>query len=428
MIETAAVIPILLAIFISNACSQSVDENALVPVSKITGTNLYTGIYYKMSMKTFPYGWVTSAIYGSTTYVQIELNPNELPNYEPGKMFQFDNQWYFEAVGSSGGYTLTNRMKTDDVLSYLGWYAALSNRESIKATGDVFLIRAQWKLRATAEENYFKVENMQYPGCLLTWVWTMHNRHNYYIQLSYTDYGDDSKFSFKLPTITLKAIVTDFQFSQLPEETSRVLVDKKNFTNVGRTELTYSLNETYPTSNSFTFSFARPIRAVNQTTINVTNLLELSATELIFDGGFEANEGRTVNVTKHLTMNSQVRGPPNSENEVSIFTIWSRIEVPFTATLILSGTTERILKDQPGQVQEAQVPVDLVKEYLSSIGETNLEIVSRVGNNLRISVSGVMKANVGYKTNFELKSLRKEEPKTSVGLIKPLIRTLNLAI
>lgn len=84
-------------------------SNDFVPLVKIRGTKLYTGIYYKVGMKAFPQGWITWT--NRANYIEVELDPSQLPKYEEGQPFQYDNQWSFGISESDLGYIFMNRAK-----------------------------------------------------------------------------------------------------------------------------------------------------------------------------------------------------------------------------------------------------------------------------------------------------------------------------
>lgn len=83
--------------------------NDFVPLVNIPGTALYTGIYYKVGLKAFPHGWLTWT--SGANYIEVELDPSQLPKYEEAQPFQYDNQWSFGISESDLGYTLMNRGK-----------------------------------------------------------------------------------------------------------------------------------------------------------------------------------------------------------------------------------------------------------------------------------------------------------------------------
>lgn len=79
--------------------------NFSVPIQKIPGSNLYTGVYYRIKMPLFPSGVVTltNAEDGNyAQYLQIDLNPENLIHYSKGRKWYKDSQFMFAPSTNTG--------------------------------------------------------------------------------------------------------------------------------------------------------------------------------------------------------------------------------------------------------------------------------------------------------------------------------------
>jgi len=388
------------------------NTNNLVPVKKIPGTKLYTGIYYKVSMKTFPQGWVTWATKGH--YIQIELTSSQLPNYAIGKPYQFDNQWMIGPTETKNGFTLTNRGKPYGFLVWVlaevgsGYHVAVpDDPDSIRhmSAGGERRNDSSWIIHATNEENYYKLENMGKHDNYLTWTYKKHNNFNYYIELTYNT-EDDSKFLFLPSDIKLEANVFDFVFEESlddvldnPPIEIKNLVAKKTFPNHSCIDISYTLEESLQTRHSVTISFKESFRMIHKTTLYVDMLMAAGGQEFIFDNGFEANQERLTEFTKTTTLKTHLKVPAHTEIEASVYTKWARhVEMPFIAKMKVVGVAERIILNHPDEVKVAYVPGDIVEDLITFSGGDNLDTISRSGDHVIVRVSGVIKGNPGFET------------------------------
>lgn len=383
------------------------DSTDLEPIMNIHGTKLYTGIYYKLGMKVFPKGWVTWT--NNQNYIEIELDPSQLPNYEPGKKFERDNQWSFGVTESVIGYTLSNRGKPSGFLIWVN--SAIGRGNHVAIYDDADSIRkmseggrwrkdASWIPQPTDDENYYKLENLAYRGNFLTWSYAKYNEFNYYIQMVTYDAKEDSIFSLHPAGIKLEAKIFDFIFSitaddilKREENLNRSLLAKKHFPNFSDTEITSIVEETGQTTDSIEISFKESLKMMHRIVIGTGH------NEYLFDGGFEANEAKSLEMTSNLPLKTEIKIPPYSDMEVSIYTVMANyVEIPFTAKMNIVGLTERIVVNRPGEVREGKAPADLVEDLIKTSGGESLEIVRRSGDIVTVQVSGVIKGKVGLKT------------------------------
>lgn len=92
-------------------------RNSSVPIFRIAGTDLFTGIYYKVKMPKFPEGFV---IYTEATdkddahFIQIDLNPKNLPHYEQTAKWEKDAQWMFRPTEDPDWYQWDNRVSLNN--------------------------------------------------------------------------------------------------------------------------------------------------------------------------------------------------------------------------------------------------------------------------------------------------------------------------
>lgn len=358
-------------------------------------------------MKVFPKGWITWT--AAQNYIEVELNPSELPKYEPGQPFENDNQWAFGATESDLAFTLTNRGKPSGFLIWVNAGAGRGNHVSVyddaesiakMSTGGSWRNDALWIPQSTNENNFYKLENLANRGSFLTWTYKKHNDFNYYIQMASYDANEDSKFSFTPLGMKLEARVYDFVYAESPDDIlkreqnlNRVLVAKKHFPNLSDVGVTAIVEESGQTTDSFTIEFKESLAMMNRTTIG-TRIHGIS-----FEGGLKANEQKAVEFISSFPLKTEIKIPPYSDVEASIYTISANnVELSFTAKMDIIGFAERMVVDRPGEVKYGSVTADLVEDFIKSSTRNKMEVISRSGDNLTVRVSGVMKGSMGLKT------------------------------
>lgn len=91
---------------------------SLVPIKKIPGTELYTGVFYKVGMPRFwPSAWLTWTYKKDnddqdTNFVQVAIDPKNALFYAEGGKWHEDVQWMFAPSPSEdddGWYSFDNR-------------------------------------------------------------------------------------------------------------------------------------------------------------------------------------------------------------------------------------------------------------------------------------------------------------------------------
>lgn len=383
-----------------------------MPITKIPNTNLFTGIFYKLVLKSLPGGFVTWADVGKY-YAQYELTPNELPKYETGGPYQFDHQWVFGATESTDGYTLANRAKPFSNLIWTnaevghGNHVAIYDDEEARclmSAGGKWRKDASWIVQPTNEQNYYKVENLARRSNYLTWTWTKRNDFNYYLQLC-QDFEEDSKLSFQPVGIKLDAFVYDFEFSNLDcilnnNENDKTLEFTKTDSNPSNDAITSTLDSVIKTTDSLAISFDYSTTLLDKTSFSIN---EIGIKGISFDGGFDANVERKIEITKTTTLKKDILIPPRKTVQSGIFMVWANdVELPFTAKMKIVGRADRVVAGQPDQTREGSVPPEVVEQYIKSSGE-QMEFISTSGVTI-VRVSGVLKGNFGIKVVVGTKS------------------------
>ncbi len=261
---------------------------------------------------------------------------------------------------------------------------------------------ALWIPTVTNEDNYYKLENLAKRGRFLTWTYAKHNQYNYYIQMANYDAKEDAKFSFESKTIKLVAKVYDIKFEKSIDEVMRLSQDitesflsKKRIPNVSETEITATVEESTNTTVPVTFNFNESFEMMLKTTIETGDKVHS------FDGGFKANQDRSTETISILSFNENIKIAPYTIIDATLSTTTaSNIEIPFTANMLVTGSTERMLKDRPGETREGTVPPESIENYMMSSGSDKIDVVSRTGDNLIVRVSGIFKATIPLKISM----------------------------
>lgn len=411
--------------------SAQVDEKDLIPVNVITGTKLYTGIYYTLSMKSFPQGWITWVDKTGIFYIEVDLDPTELPKYGKGQPYEIDNQWTIIPSEKPNQFTLKNRRKSLGLLSYLseevgsGYQAAildsLDDRKKM-LPGGPWHNDALWIIQADKNSSkYYKLENVGKKGYKLTWTYKKYNQYNYFIQLANYDAGEDALFSFNPSAINLTARIYDFDFEEDPQDVfneksnqKRALVSKHRYPNDSPATITQTLEETVETKESATYSFTESFSMMYQTSIEVSYLILKASASMSFQGGFQATQTKTKENTKRTSLKTEIKIPPHTDIEASIYNVWAEdVVIPFKAKMLVTGTAKRIVADQPDQTQDGEVPGDVIEAYIRATGNNKMKIIKRTGNSILISLTGELTGNVGIESTVSTKEIKKIKPGTT---------------
>lgn len=367
-------------------------------------------------MKVFPKGWITWT--NRHNYIEIELDPSQLSNYEPGKPYEYDNQWSFGATESELGHTLTNRGKPLGLLIWVSAGAGRGNHVSVLDDAESIRkmsARGEWRKDAlwipqpVDEDNFYKLENLNYRGNFLTWTYAKHNDFNYYIQMVTYDAKEDGIFSFQPTGIKLEAKIFDITYAlsaddilNRKENIDRSLFTKRQITNFNDTEIVSTLSETAQTTDYINISFKKSLKMMHRIVIETGDKQQHS-----FDRGFDANKPIALETTSKFPLEKEIKIPPYSYMEVSIFTIMSNnVEIPFTAKMSIVGLADRIGVNGLKEVSEGNVPADVVEDFIKTSGGGKLDVFSKSGDSLIVHVSGVVKGSVGLKAMMNTSEIK----------------------
>ncbi|KAG4079259.1 hypothetical protein HA402_006982 [Bradysia odoriphaga] len=401
-----------------------IDEKDLIPIQIVPGTRLYTGIYYTLSMWTFPQGWITWVEKSKYVYnIEIELDPAALPLYAVGKSYEVDNQWTIGPSEEPNQFTLSNRRKNVGLLTYLsdqvgsGYHAGIlespQDRAKMAPDGD-WRKDALWKLHESGK--YHKIENVGMKGYFLTWTYKMYNYYNYFIQLANYDAKDDAKFLFTPSAIKLVARVHGFEFegeldAVFNDKGKRSAAYKLRFANDSPTEITKTIEETIETKDSVTFSFKESFLMMYQTSIEASISAFKGSATMKFEGGISATQPKTWDTTRTMSVKDVITIPKFTDIEVSIDTVQAEnVVIPFTAKMVVTGTAERIVADNPSKTQDGEVPADFIESYIRDKGGRNMKVIKRTGNSIEISISGDITGNVALKSTVSTTEVKKIKP------------------
>lgn len=86
------------------------------------------------------------------------------------------------------------------------------------------------------------------------------------------------------------------------------------------------------------------------------------------------------------------------------------VVLPFTATMSVTGTTQRIFANQISQTQESKVPADVLESYIRAKGGKKFKVIEKKGDHLLISISGQMKGNLGIDYVISNKIVKRYRP------------------
>lgn len=403
----------------------------------VPGTKLYTGIYYTLSMRAFPQGWVTWLNDGDVYNVEVDLDPASLPKYAVGKPFEHYNEWTIGSSDKTGKFTLKNRRAPLGLLCYSntkpkgadGFHASIfdsSEDRKKMAPGGTWHEDALWKLQSVDKAGkYYKVENVGKAGNKLTWSYTRpsSNRNNYYVQLVNYDVGEDGQFLFTPTAIKLSARIYDFKFEDEPEDIfnnkdgqKRTLISKYRYPNDSPATITTTLEETVESKTSATFTFTESFSMMIQTSLEVNFAIFKGGISTQYQGGFTATQGKTVETTKKTSLKTEIKVPPYSDVEASIYNVWAEdVVLPFKSKMLVTGVTQRIVADQPDKTQDGDVPGDVIEAYIKAKGGPNMKILKRTDDSILVELTGKVKGNIALESTVSTREVRKIKPRTING-------------
>lgn len=391
-----------------------------MPVTKIPNTRLFTGMYYKVGMKSHPNGWLTWTT--KEHYLQIDLKPESLSLYEDGKSYQFSNEWSFGMTEIKHGYTLTNRGRPIGFL--ISSHATLGSALSAKIYDDtesrhrmakngIWRKQVMWSPSLTDETNYYKITNLDLlqsnNGGYLGLSRKMTTDDNYFVQVGH-DGNDDSKFHFQ-STYRIVGKMTSFRFEDLRDDRMNnkdtILISKDTYTNPNSVSVTATITKTIQTRDHITNQFYESLSMVNSIDVSFRGSLWSDDVSFTIPSGIKRNEAHAAEIIKELPLDThQIQIPAMSSIEASIYQmIVTDIEVPFTAELELSGLMDRIVVDHPEEIIESAIPDHVLEDIVKYSDDKDIEFVERSGYKIKIKVSGIIRGRSARQLTISEKAI-----------------------
>jgi hypothetical protein len=419
--------------FRSHAAHEVASPN-LMPVSKINGTELYSGIFYKMGMKRFPEGWVTwtNELDGDgSNFVQIDLDAKHFPLYETGRSYEYDNQWLFGETETPGYYTFMNRGILNGLATLSFTKKGSGNLLSLATTteqvtrlskGGNLRDDAMWAPTATNEENYYKLTTKQVPQAVVTWTYEKYRNISHYIIAAtkeedlnhYQPEGkwyDDSLFKFQPAELILESRVFNFQFkntmqdilkndSVSHQEASVIEIIHRNEKD---SEEAFAFDETTTRENTFNLRFKEPkMKMFSKAKIQLSLPMSADCIETSFQKSSRVGSEQilTVTQTKATKILAEIKIPKLTTTNVSVTSEWvENFKFPFTAKMEITGTASRLMDDESGRIAQGPVPSAIVLQFLKSMGNTDMKIVKKSeSNGVIVEVTGTLTATFGTRT------------------------------
>ncbi len=404
-----------------------------MPVTKIPNTRLFTGMYYKVGVKSHPNGWLTWTT--KEHYLQIDLKPESLTLYERGKSYQFSNEWSFGMTEINHGYTMTNRGKP---IGNLIWshgtlgsalsakiYDDAESRQKMAKNG-IWRKWVMWSPSLTDETDFYKITNLDKlqsnNGGYLGLSKKMTTDDNYFVQVGH-DVNDDSKFYFQ-STYRIVGKMTSFRFADLRDDRMNnkeiILISKDTYTNPNSVSVTATITKTIETRDHITIQFYESLSMVNSIDVSFKGSLWSDAVSFTIPSGMKRNEAHVTEIVKELPLDThQIHIPAMSSVEASIYQmIMTDIELPFTAELELNGLMDRIVVNHPEEIIESAIPDHVLEDIVKYSDDKDIEFVERSGDKIKIRVSGIIRGRsarqltinekaiplVGYQCGFEARA------------------------
>jgi len=174
-----------------------------VPMDPIPGTDLYTGVFYKIRNKALTQSWLAWSVPPVDYESYCVADNSGSDKYNPGGMWEHDAHWMFVPSDVKGWYFLFNRGLSVEPSKYrptvisedssydgmkVGIYKQATQNNRLRVGGD-WRWRAYWRPEASGETNYFWIKNMNYGP--LTYTSEKHPTYGNYLQVV----RDGSKFA-----------------------------------------------------------------------------------------------------------------------------------------------------------------------------------------------------------------------------------------
>lgn len=171
------------------------DPPNLVPVVKIPSTNLSTGVFYVITMKSKPSGIVTwtdkKVVHDIKNFVQVDLTPENQKEYLPGGQWFSSAQWTFQPLNNSSSFLLKNRdnlsrnvatvVDENTGYTFLYWDDP-SGPSSLNTPLNYYFITPV----GTVDESEYKIQLQfsRYPGRFVTWTPLKNGKYSHFLQVA----------------------------------------------------------------------------------------------------------------------------------------------------------------------------------------------------------------------------------------------------
>jgi hypothetical protein len=385
-----------------------------VPITAVNNSNLLTGLFYTIHLKRWPDTFVTYCDNESASgkYMQIAWKQSE--KYKPGCEWRDDALWCIQPSECAGYYSLTLKRWPTIFVTYTGQespggrFMQIAWKELNKyQQGGEWRDDALWHIKQSEVNGYSSLSLKRWPetyisytdkespsGKLMQLAWKELNRYN-----PGGDWRDDALFSFSLSDYKLKAQIQDFDYGSLiynlnsiAQDVSAVVWSASNYRFENSVVHHPQINQRVINSSSWSFSRNNETSFYNKLDVNI------SASILSFSGGTAftktwENKTTSLEETKKaqldetvVTLISDITVRPRKRMEYIL--TWKKVEadIPFTATVLLTGFADRLKKN--GSIAKmAQVDGECVKTMLNQSGFRG-NVITIQGNTVFARITG----------------------------------------
>jgi len=384
-----------------------------IKVKSIQGTSLFTGIYYKLRNKRFPSGIVT---YTSHNFLQIDLDPKQIPLYDRGEKWYHDDQWVFmEDPNYPGWYEIKNKVIFDGVTTWSskkigsGYHIVLIRKqEDVKQLSiGVYHMNVLWQPVKMKDSDYYKLKNKNYPNGTITWTEQKYRNVSHYIQVdlnpehvNYYEPGqkwhDDALFSFtpvpanlhgKIHSCHYEVDLDIFSFDNSTTTNTRNHVytvhNSTNETIIK--QITEEFSDNIILNFVFNSTFKCPFEDVKL--VIKMPVYDEQMLNAVSEVTLEPGKVNSVSIPNGIVLSKEVRVPVGETAQVFAESKWISDDFPFTASLKITGTSDDREVVSP-DVIEQQLKNDL-KGYDTQKAEEDAS--------LNVKVSGILKGGFWYR-------------------------------
>lgn len=398
----------------------------MIPVQKIPGTELYTGIYYAISLKKYPKGyitWVGTKTDGTYNIVTDNNYASNRKSYAPGKHAEVHVLWVIAPTETAGQYQLINKKKFEGYLTYSskevgsGYHAAILTTQVDKekmSEGGPWHAAASWKFHVDKTDvNYVKLENVQKKGYYLTWSNYKNDPGTPFIQLANYDAGNDAIFLFKPRSIKLNARVYDFEFKTDPDDVfkkkgKQTNVAHLNFNNPSAASIEQSVTKTIEAKESYSYTFKQSLSVMSTTKLEASFIKVVSVSSMLsVTGSVESSKTRSIENTEKTEVKTTVKIPPYSSVVATFYNVLANnVALPFDAKMSVVAVAQRVIADTPSETQDGEIPGSIIQEYVKNRGGKNWKIIEHTDSGILVKVSGELAGNFALQSTVIVKDAK----------------------